>query len=138
MSEITISSNEDVAGVANLAGSSDWYFDNGKLICADVPQAVLNDSHSKYDAKLFAQQTFIAKCKIAIQAMLDAKANEYELDCIQNIGQYVGYENTRRDRCESLGLWSAACWDKGREILATATKIPTVKGVLAQMPVYVG
>ncbi|MDH4319862.1 MAG: hypothetical protein OEV73_00035 [Desulfobulbaceae bacterium] len=58
MAVILIVATEDVRGVAVAAGSSDYYYDDGKLICNDVGQTALDAALAAYSPAMYA-----AKCK---------------------------------------------------------------------------
>ena len=54
MAVIQIAPYEDVAGIAMAAGSSDFRYDNGDLICEDVEQNALDLALSNYSPANYA------------------------------------------------------------------------------------
>ena len=77
-----------------------------------------------------------------IQNMIEKKCKEYGFESSYSIGKYIGFDNPYREAAETLASWIAACWEKAevikQEALAGERPIPTVKEVLAEMPIIGG
>ena len=76
----------------------------------------------------------------AIQSHLDKKAQEFRYDNIMSVRSYAGYENPFQAEAQKLALWASECWVKAGEIEAEVKagnrEMPTVKEVLAELPIF--
>lgn len=82
-------------------------------------------------------QQFAKACADAIQARLDAKANEMEYDNIHTSNGWVG----ELPECETLKAWGGECWRKSKairdEVLAGTRTMPeSVESFMAEIPTY--
>ena len=73
----------------------------------------------------------------AIQTMLDTKAQEYRYDNIHTANGWA----TRFADALALQAWGAACWTYSEvveaDVLSGTRAMPTIAGLLAEMPVFV-
>jgi hypothetical protein len=76
-------------------------------------------------------------CEAAIQAMLDAKANELEYESIHTANGWVG----ELHECDTLKAWGGECWRKSKAIrdavLAGEREMPdSVEAFMTEIPTY--
>jgi hypothetical protein len=83
----------------------------------------------------------VEQAKIAVQTLLDTKAQSKGYDTIISATSYVGFPNAFRNESERFLTWKAGCWTKCYQILGavqTGTRtLPTLEELLAEMPTFV-
>jgi hypothetical protein len=70
MAVITIAPNEDVAGLAAHAGSVDFYYAGGNLICDDITQDALDAAVGSFDFTASTNTSRIASIKAKAGAVI--------------------------------------------------------------------
>jgi len=118
-SQVNITVEDGVHLVAEAAGSTNWHFDHGKLICLDVAQAALDAALADYDSVAYklgvAQATARASRDEALAESDWTQATDSPLYQNQD---WVGYRQALRDVSGSAS-WSAAPIAAVASIIAT-------------------
>lgn len=141
---IDISPAEDVNGIARAAGSTDFKYDGGRLICADVAQAALDAAYTAYDAQAYAASLKIDAISRLIQEHLDTQAQQMGYDSIFTAVTYAEEPGVASFQSDGLALraWRSRVWDAAYTMLADweAGNIaePSPDDVLAAMPIFGG
>lgn len=88
-----------------------------------------------------AAMTQLAAMSDAIQNLLDSQAQVYRYDNMMSVRSYTGYANPFQTESLNLADWASNCWATAGQIeydvMNGLRPIPSIEGLLAEMPVFV-